>query len=319
MSVNSTLWHSVPTPERSVTGLLNAEFCRLDTKYQNFFPDLRSACTLLLGSDYSGESPDSPYLVFSFLLTSLESWAKWEPKRLQVRLSHLSDSRRISFKRLADGQRRRALGPFLEAANDLNGLSLSVAVSKQCDTVFAASPPLDLSNTEFAAYRKWKPAVLDKTFFVLHVLGVLLGGLAAPMQDVIWITDEDSIAANNQRVRELTQLFAWISSQYLEFDLGHCRCGTSRCDDGSRQIEDLIAIPDVIAGALAEQMILRSRDHAGASNIFWVHRGDFSDKTKEITWWYSESHYSLKRILCIVDPSVNGQGHLLSWFHFHNQ
>ncbi len=300
-------------------GLLNAEFCRLDTKYHNFFPDLRSARTLFLGSDYSGESPDSPYIVFSFLLTSLESLAKWEPKRLHVRLTHLSDSRRISFKRLADGQRRRALRPFLKAANDLSGLSFSVAVSKQCDTLFAASPPLNLNNPDFAAYRKWKPAVLDKTFFILHMLGVLLGGLAAPAQDVIWITDEDSIAANDQRVRELTQLFAWISSQYLDFDLGHCRCGTSRCDDGSRQIEDLLAIPDLIAGALAEQMALRNEDQEGMSKIFWMHRGDFSNKTKDITWWYSESHSSLKRILCIIDPSASRQGHLLSWVHFHDQ
>jgi len=162
--VSSAVWHSVPAPGRAFTGLLNDELSRLDAKYRHFLPDLRSASTLLLGSDYSGESPDSPYLVFSFLMTSLESWARWEPERLRVRAAHL------------------ALRPFLEASNDLEGLSFSIAVSKQCDTVFAARPPLDLSNPEFAAYRKWKPAVLDKAFFVLHVLGVLLERDWAPAQ-----------------------------------------------------------------------------------------------------------------------------------------
>jgi len=151
----------------------------------------------------------------------------------------------MSFKRLADSQRRAALGPLLNAANNLDGLSFSIALNKACDTVFEASPPLDLSNPEFAPFRKWKPIVLDKAFFVLHVIGVMLGGLAATGQDVMWFTDEDSIAANDDRVRELTQLFAWIISQYLDFNLRHLRCGTSRCDDGSRQLEDFLAIPDI--------------------------------------------------------------------------
>ncbi len=317
--MNSSVWHSVPAPERTFPGILNAEFLRLDAKYEHFLPDLRSASTLLLGSDYSGESSNSPYLVFSFLLTSLESWARWEPQRIRVREAHLSDLRRMSFKNLSDGQRRRALRPLLEAANDLEGLSFSIAVNKQCDSVFAASPPLDLNNPEFAAYRKWKPAVLDKAFFILHVLGVLLGGLAARGQNVLWFTDEDNIAANEDRVRELTALFGWIGSQYLEFDLGHLRCGTSKCDNGTRQIEDYLAIPDLIAGALAEQMALRGIEHGESSEIFWMHRGDFFNKTREITWWFSNARYPLKRLFCVVDPSSVGNGHLFSWFHFYNQ
>lgn len=225
----------------------------------------------------------------------------------------------MSFKRLADGQRRRAMVPLLSAANHLHGLSFSVVMNKNCESVFAACPPLDLKNPDFAPYRKWKPAVLEKAFLVLHVLGVLLGGLAAPGQDVMWFTDEDNIAANDDRVRELTQLFGWISSRYLTFDLGHCRCGTSRCDDGTRQIEDFLAIPDMIAGALAEQMQLRLTDPPCMSNIFWMHRDDLSEKTRQITWWFSDSSSPLKRLLCIVDPAPEGKGQLISWFHFQDR
>jgi hypothetical protein len=309
--VNRKNWKSVEAPERTFTGLLNAEFSRLDAKYEGCLPDLRSARTLLLGSDYSGESADSSHLVLSFLMTSLESWSEWEPRRLQVRREYLSDLRRMSF--------RRARAPFLCAANHLHGLSFSIAMNKKCASTFAARPPLDLSNPDFAVYRKWKPAVLEKAFLTLHILGVLLGGLAAPEQDVMWFTDEDNIAANDDRVRELTQLLGWISSQYLAFDLGHCRCGTSRCDDGTRQIEDFLAIPDIIAGALAEQMQHRSTDPVCWSNIFWMHRGDFSDKTRQITWWFSDSDSPLRRLLCIVDPRADGTGNLMSWFHFQNQ
>ncbi len=212
-------WRSVPTRDRTLLRLFNAGFSRLDRTYEQILPDFREARTLLLGSDYSGESPDAPYLVYSILITSLESWANWEPVRLRIRKEHLSDSRRMSFKRLKDGQRRRALSPLLQAANSLDGLCFSVVVNKQCGSVFAARPPLDLNNPQFASYLKWKTDVLERAFFIVHIISVLIAGLAVPGQNVMWFTDEDSIAANDERVRELTQLFAWISSLYLTFDL----------------------------------------------------------------------------------------------------
>lgn len=317
--VNGRAWHPVPTIKRTFTGLLNDEFSRLDVKYPGCLPDLRYARTLLIGSDYSGESSDSRYLVFSFLLTDFGSWTRWEPKRLNVRQAHLTDARRMSFKRLSDGQRQRALLPFLEAANELDGLSFTIALSKRCASIFDTSPPLDLSHPDFADFRKWKPAVLDKAFLILHVLGVLLGGLAGPNQNVIWFTDEDSISANDDRVRELTKLFAGISSQYLEFDLGHLRCGTSKSDDGSGQIEDFLAIPDLIAGAIAEQVRINSESQLGASRVFWVQHGEFSNKTSEILRWFANSRRPLRRLLCIVDPASNESEHLLSWYHFCDQ
>ena len=312
-------WQSVPGGERTLSGLINAELSRLDHTYEGSFPDLRGASTLLLGSDYSGESSSAPYMVYSLLLTSLDSWASWEPTRIRIREEFLSDSRRMSFKRLADKQRRRALLPLLEAANALEGLSFSVAFNKRCDSVFAAQPPLDLGNPQFAAYRKWKAGVLEKAFFIAHILGVLLAGLAVPGQNVMWFTDEDSIAANDDRIRELTHLFAWISSLYLTFTLGHCRCGSSKCDDGLGQVEDFLAIPDLIAGALAEQMALKGGDPSEFSGVFWMHRRDFSEKTREITWWFTDSKWPLRRLLCIVDPKQDGSGHIVSWFHFYDQ
>lgn len=312
-------WRCVPTLPRTFIDILNNEFLRLESKYYDCLPDMSRAKTLLLGSDYSGESSNAHYIVYSFLLSSLESWAEWEQKRLIVRRQHLSDFRRMSFKQLSDGQRKRALLPFLEAANTLEGLSFSIVLNKRCKSIFADSPPLDLSNPQFAAYRKWKIGPLEKAFFILHVIGLLLGGLAVPGQNVLWFTDEDNIAANDDRIRELTNLFAWISSMYLTFTLGHCRCGTSRCDDGSRQIEDFLAIPDIIAGALAEQMEVKVTDPPEFENIFWMQRGDLAAKTRRITWWFSNSGQPLKRLVCFVDPSKDGNGHKLSWIHFYNQ
>lgn len=315
-NVSDKIWHSVSAPMGTFIGLFNSELSYLDGKYEGFLPDIRSSSTLLLGSDYSGESSDSPYSVYSFVMTTLDSWKKWESSRIEIRRTHLTEFRRMSFKRLNDGQRRRALMPFLQAANDLNGLSFSIAVNKECKSFFEKTPPLNLSNPEFARYRKWKPAVLEKAFFIVHVLGTLLGGLAACGQDVFWFSDEDSIAANDERISELTSLFAWISSSYLDFDLGNLRCGTSRSDNGTLQLEDFLAIPDLVAGAIAEQMRTPFLNPSSTGN-FWMSRGDFSNKTRNITWWLSDASQSLKRLLCIIEPAP--KGHSISWVHFHNR
>ena len=311
------VWKPISTNAGTVTGLIDAGLTSLDQRYEGFLPNLRASTGLLIGSDYSGESSDSLYLVYSFLVTTLDSWHEWDAKRLEVRQTYLTDSRRMSFKRLNDGQRKRALRPLLTAANCFNGLSFSVAVSKKCKSFFAGPVPLDIENPEFTQFRKWKPAVLQKAFVIVHIIGVLLAGLAERYQNVFWFTDEDTIAANDDRVRELTQLFTWICSSYLNFDLGHVRCGTSCSDNGNLQIEDFLAIPDLVAGAVSEQMST-SNLNPGSTGVFWMSRGDFSDKTSDITWWFSDARQPLKRLLCIIEPSPNDK-HSLSWVHFFNR
>src|SRR5690606_32799293 len=148
----------------------------------------------------------------------------------------------------------------LNAANSLDGLSFSIAINKKCKSLFSGEVPLDLQNPSFEPYKKWKSSVLEKAFITIHFLAFILAGLSKPGQNVLWFSDEDNIVANDQRVYELTKLFAWISSEYLRFSLGHLRCGTSRCDNGTRQIEDFLAIPDLIGGAISEQLKLKKEE-----------------------------------------------------------
>ncbi len=151
--MNRSIWSPSPIRKGTLFGTLNYELSRLDRTYEDILPDFSDAKTLLIGSDYSGESFNAPYVVFSFLLTSLESWARWESYRLQIRKKFFSDSRRMSFKKLSDRQRSQALPYFLEAANSLDGLLISVALNKKCNPIFDNKPPIDLSNPDFKAGR----------------------------------------------------------------------------------------------------------------------------------------------------------------------
>ncbi len=144
-------------------GALNKQLAGISENYPESFPNLRSCDTLLVFSDFSGESRDSDFLIFSFLIIPSRTFADWEQSRIEIRSKYLKNSRRMSFKRLGDRQRSAALMPFLNAAESLDGISLSVAVNKRCPEL-RNTPPIDLSNDDFSDYRKWKPKVLSPDY-----------------------------------------------------------------------------------------------------------------------------------------------------------
>ena len=88
---------------------------------------------------------------------------------------------------------------------------------------------------------------------VLHLSAFLLSGLSVPGQDVLWIIDEDDIAANVTMLTDLTELFVGLCSSYSSHPLGHIRCGTTAtAGDAGLALEDLAAIVDLTTGALGE-------------------------------------------------------------------
>ncbi len=309
-------WRAQPA-SKSIFKIINENIEQLIFRDPTSLPDLRSASTILISSDYSGEHSGVKYQIFSFLIADIGSCQEWEKKREKLRSEFLSDNRRLSFKNLGDNQKRKALKPFLEAADNIPGLVFTIAVDSSIQSLFEGATPLDLENLDFSAFRSWKPKVLEKAFRTVHCISFLLAGLSYSGQNVMWFTDEDSIAANPDRLKQLTNLFAWIASSYLTFNLGHLRCGTTKCDDGSRRIEDFTAVPDLVAGAIGEQLQL-TKDQ-DTHDIFWIQRGDFSEKTSFITWWLADTTKPLKRLFYRVNSIPNSNHLNVSCFHLHNQ
>lgn len=310
---NSTVnWRSVRVSPGTIFDGLNQNF----SSKPHTVPSFGGCSSLLIGSDYSGESRDEPYIVYAFLLIGDVAWASWEPTRLALRKEIFPDDRRMSYKSLGDRYRREFLRPILDAADQLNGLLICLAVRKGVPSIFKDPYPLDLSNPEFNVFSKWKPTVLGKAFTLLHVAGFLLAGLGTVGQNVFWFTDEDQIVANPQMLTDLTKAFGWISSNYLDFDLGHLRCGTTSCDDGSRQIEDLVCVPDLVAGALSEQFRSAVTNGIRDDQILWISEPGMRVKAPPILHWLTTSQQNLKKHVFVVDPSPDAEGYLLSWFNY---
>lgn len=313
-------WRRQQSSQRSVFGILESSMSALLSKYPDSLPDLRPSTTVVVTSDYSGEHQSATHSVLSFLIIDLATCRSWDDLRINARQKFLQDNRRMSFKDLRDRRRQLALPAFLDAANRLNGLSFTVAIDKGINTLFDGSCPMDLSNPDFSEFRKWTPGTLEKTFRVVHLLSFLLAGMLRANQNVLWFTDQDSIAANPTRLASLTKLVTWVSSGYLKVDLGHLRCGTTECDDGSQRIEDLAAIPDLVAGAFAEQLVLDAAAPVAApGRVFWISRNDFSPKSSAIIRWLVDTEHPLKRLVVRLDPGESSASTIVSWYHFRNQ
>lgn len=272
----------------------------------NALPDLRRGNTIIVVSDYGGCHRGSSYESLSLLFADLEALNEWENRRRAIRGRLLSDGRRISFKTLTDRLKQRVPGVFLTAADAIPGLSLTILINKKVSTLFTSLGGVGTSKSDFEAFRTWKPHTLERLLRVCHIVGLILAGLSRANQNVIWITDQDDFAANDKMIRGMTNMSAWVSSTYLSHTLGHLRCGTTKSDDGSRALEDLAALPDLIAGALANVMTSYwSNAVTLPTSVIVPPPVDIPPKVREIMNWFATSQKKLKRLVITIDPIPN--------------
>jgi hypothetical protein len=214
-------------------------------------PHLGGSSRIIIASDYSGTRQDS-HQVYSFLVTGAELMGDWIREVSMIRQSYFFDRRRMCFKRLNDKIRLRALAPYLQVADQLPGVLYQFAVSNDLGSVF--EPPKVLP--EEAGLRqiyasRWKPAVFERLMRIVHFGAFLLAGLSRPGQDVLWISDEDAIMPNRQRMYDIAPIIANVTSSYLDHNMGNFRWTTTEfASQKNMHTEDLAALPDLSGGAI---------------------------------------------------------------------
>jgi hypothetical protein len=239
-------WSEVSDPlypwVRTINRILNVEI-----------PPSISGPTMLLASDYSGTNKKSRYLVTTIVCSDMEGSANWEIRRREVRRRYLHDGRRISYKALNDAKRRKARVPFLSAAEDISGLCLAIIVNKSIRHLCLNEASDYKKMREIAQLKaRWKDRELENMLRLTHFIALVMGGLSQARQNVYWLSDEDNIFANLVRTADVTRVLSSYSSHYVRHELGELGVGTTSIDEGDRIEEDLAAVADLSAGALAE-------------------------------------------------------------------
>jgi hypothetical protein len=263
--------------------------------------DVDGPC-LFVASDYGGAHRESLYEIYSVLLSDLMYCDAWRRARSAIRAEFLPDGRRMSYKGLNDGHRRRALAPFLAAADMIPGMCVSLAVSKSVGTLFErdASP----INPALADCLEWSEPLFERVLRIVHVVSFWIAGISRPNQDVLWFSDEDEIAANPETLSLLTKVWGNVMNNYTVHPLRHLKCGTTKCDDGSKSIEDFAAIPDLVAGGLSD--LLTGINGNYRTGLVWPFGKSCKPKASVVGHWLSQQSSILRKVILVIDKDVSG-------------
>ncbi len=141
------------------------------------FPFLTRGRTLLLVADFGGHHQKQYFDTYTFLILDLAKNQEWLAWQRRFRQAILQNSRRMSFKALNDGMRRRALVPFLRGAASVEGCLVQFAISNAGGSLFTGASEDEVGGE---LLKRWKPSVQERLLRVLHLSAFLLSGLSAP-------------------------------------------------------------------------------------------------------------------------------------------
>ncbi len=231
-----------------------------DAKRQLFLPNLTAFGNDAIGifSDFAGESSGN-YYTYSVLVCGYRFTGVFGEGVKRVRDKfHLGD-KEIAFKDFGMGQVRASLPEYLAVADTLPGFLCTLAVDKRITTLFGPQGRSTLKKLVEVLDENGlggrKPAQVEKLLRVTHMTAFLVSLLAADGQKIFWMTDNDEICANAEHHRTMMKLLARILAIYtrpgIDFPL---LGGALPFDPPSITMNDLLSLPDVVAGTIAHYL-----------------------------------------------------------------
>jgi hypothetical protein len=208
----------------------------------------------------------------------------------------------MSFKNLGDSRRQQALVPFLQSADAINGHLVALVVAKKLSNLswrgrFDETVPMRLG-----LHGAWKQSSFEAMFRSAQMFALMLGIWSRPWTNVTWISDQDEIVANDDRLDDAQQLAAKLNTQLVPHHMGKFAMNSTAVDGDDRAFEDFVAIPDLAAGMLSEIASSFVADPGNPDNYI-NSTTDLSHKTEIISDWFWWPHANLRRTCILVDAA----------------
>ena len=258
---------------------------------------------LLLASDYSGFEKESNFTAFSFIVADLYNSNEWEVKRRIIRQQFLPNNRRMSFKGLSDKHRREALVPFLESADNIEGLLITFLINKKIKSLAYYPGLLSKWKDKLELQWNWSESQFVQMLNITHFVSILIGALGKDNQSIYWISDQDEIFANQSKHQDVGRIMSKLGNIYIQHTPGELGVGTSEIDPGDRAEEDLTSIADLAAGALVDVVNQCSKNKKWNTNHNMILIEGAKPRAQEIIIWLSEPQHKLKKITIVFDES----------------
>ncbi|WP_146121068.1 hypothetical protein [Achromobacter sp. MYb9] len=261
-------------------------------------PNLRDEnLSMAIYSDYGGESHDSKYLTYSFLICAWNQTGHFHKAMQQTREKFkLNDPfKEISFKDFRYGPISRSLDNYLaNLGNCVNGLLLTVVIEKSIGSIFGdqtkSTQQLLQKTLEDSGLGSWKPEVAEKIVRIVHFPAYLVALLSRPGQNVFWMTDNDSIAPTKAQHLKVLELFGNSLGHYCKHELGTIGGGVPFKEKDPRHL-DLLSATDVVAGSVEHYF---TRHHGNASEPL------IREEANKVLRWLTGQGIALKKHNMII-------------------
>lgn len=258
--------------------------------------------TAAIFSDYAGES-SGDFHTYSFLTCGYDTSASFTRKMKDIRAAWQLGDKEIAFKDFRMGQMQRALPDYLKAADMLvHGFLLTVVIDKKLLTLFGANEKktrIGLSETLLAAgLGTWKPESAEKLLRVVHTVSFLVALLARPGQKIFWMSDNDTICANEPLHRHALDLFQRAVEHYAPGRRFPVFGGGAPFKESSLGFTDLLSLADITASSVEHYL---TRKNVSDTVDFEVKAGSHS-----VLQWLAHDGLSLSKMTIIVRPGGDG-------------
>lgn len=302
MTEHRHVWQKLNHPKFALAYQISECIARRQWIDPSIFTDVRHGKEALVACDFSGSHAAANYEAFAFLVGAIGGSAKWMETRSAVRDRFLPNNRRMAYKSLNDAMRLRALPSFLNAANNFPGNLVVFLISKQIHTLFADPGTPGFFPELVVAERGWKKKSFQRLLLVASLGSLLVSCLSAPSQDILWVSDQDEIAANAEKHNHAGHVIHHCISRYAPDHQGLLVFLTTEGDFNTRQLEDIVAVPDLAAGALVDALSHCDKLKRSSDERLWVPiSSELPSKAHTILQWFSANSFPLKRLVVVLD------------------
>jgi len=303
-----SVWHPLVDPQVGYLFSLSDSLRIVEANTPGFLVPVTEG-TMIVASDYSGQHKEATHEAYSFLITTEPVLHDWLPSLRAFRAKWLPDNRRISFKKLNEPLRWRALPAFLEVVGRLRGNLVTIMVDRRVGSFVDGGPSAVIEVFPDCFSAEANPGTVEKMLRLASFVALILSGLRQETQTSKWISDEDEALDSYQKRESFSRL-----ATYLTFGLTGWRRPADHlfAMTGSPKVpywsEDLTAVADIAAGAYC-QMISNLPTYFGRAT--WRVRASSenvaSERARTVGTWLARGHTSLKHVLLRLELDSNRQ------------
>ncbi|MDP2045894.1 MAG: hypothetical protein Q8L00_06755, partial [Deltaproteobacteria bacterium] len=149
-------WNPIEDSNLELMYYFSENIKQAEIQFSDLLPDLRQGPNIFIASDYSGQHSSSRYESLSFLFADLNSCEEWDKLRIKLRDRFLPDGSRMSYKNLSNAKRRKFLMHFLNSANHILGIVITILIDKRIESLFKIKGRLNMDDPELQQFSHWK-------------------------------------------------------------------------------------------------------------------------------------------------------------------